>query len=88
MGARGQRAHSPRRGEGGVPGGDVAGAGDVPLAGPRVLAVGAALQQQLPGALAVDTHVHRPVVVPVPVHLRPAGKTTGVRLTGAAIRRR
>lgn len=49
----------------------MAGAGDVPLAGPRVLAVGAALQQQLPGALAVDTHVHRPVVVPVPVHLRP-----------------
>ena len=51
----------------------MAGAGDVPLAGPRVLAVGAALQQQLPGALAVDPHVHRPVVVAVPVHLRPAG---------------
>lgn len=49
----------------------MAGAGDVPLAGPRVLAVGAALQQQLPGALAVDPHVHRAVVVPVPVHLRP-----------------
>lgn len=44
---------------------------DVPLPRPRVLAVGAALQQQLPGALAVDPHVHRTVVVPVPVHLRP-----------------
>lgn len=52
----------------------MAGAGDVPLAGPRVLAVRAALQQQLPGALAVDPHVHRPVVVAVPVHLRPAMK--------------
>lgn len=47
------------------------GAGDVPLSRPRVLAVSAALQQQLPGALAVDPHVHRPVIVAVPVHLRP-----------------
>jgi len=44
----------------------VAGARDVPLPRPRVLAVGAALQQKLPGALAVDPHVHRPVVVAVP----------------------
>jgi len=49
----------------------VAGARDVPLPRPRVLAVGAALQQKLPGTLAVDPHVHRPVVVAVPVHLRP-----------------
>ena len=60
--------------ERGVAGGDVAGARDVPLPRPRVLAVGAALQQKLPGALAVDPHVHRPVVVAVPVHLRPETK--------------
>jgi len=59
------------REERGVAGGDVTGARDVPLPRPRVLAVSAALQQQLPGALAVDPHVHRPVVVAVPVHLRP-----------------
>lgn len=50
----------------------MAGAGDVPLARPGVIAVGAALQEKLLGALRVDPHVHRPVVVAVPVDLPPA----------------
>lgn len=65
----------------------MAGAGDVPLAGPRVLAVRAALQQQLPGALAVDPHVHRPVVVAVPVHLRPAMKKKNRANRGGGVTR-
>jgi hypothetical protein len=55
----------------GIAGGDVAGANDVSLPRPQFLAISSALQQQLPGALAVDPHVHRSVVVSVPVHLRP-----------------
>ena len=72
--------------ERGVAGGDVAGARDVPLPRPRVLAVGAALQQKLPGTLAVDPHVHRPVVVAVPVHLRPEQKNKARTITGGTTR--
>ena len=64
----------------------MAGARDVPLPRPRVLAVGAALQQKLPGTLAVDPHVHRPVVVAVPVHLRPEKKNKARTITGGTTR--
>jgi len=57
-----------------IAGGNVTGAGDVPKIWPRVLARGAALQEQLLRPLREYPHVNGAVVVAVAMHISPEHK--------------